>query len=130
MSADGVVVLGPGQGRFIAAAGTRIRVKLSDRDDADAPEVIELRTPPGHSSPIHVHARTDHAVFVLEGEITLDLDGRSLEAPAGAFFYVPRGVRHGLTNSGPGTAAILQFDAGASLEAMFEGLANAFPTAD
>jgi quercetin dioxygenase-like cupin family protein len=44
--------------------------------------------------PRHVHSYEDEALFVLEGEIELVVDGRSAVAGPGCFAFVPRGVPH------------------------------------
>ncbi len=42
----------------------------------------------------HDHPDTDEAFFVVEGEIRIDLPGRSVHLGEGELFVVPRGVRH------------------------------------
>ena len=42
----------------------------------------------------HSHEDTDDFFLVLEGELTIDLEDRSVDLRAGELFVVPRGVRH------------------------------------
>ena len=44
--------------------------------------------------PFHDHPDTDDFFFVLEGEMTMDLEGQSHVVKAGELFIVPKGVRH------------------------------------
>lgn len=44
--------------------------------------------------PFHDHPDTDDFFLVLEGEIELDVEDRTLRLGAGELFVVPRGVRH------------------------------------
>ena len=44
--------------------------------------------------PFHDHTDTDDFFLVLEGEIELDVEDRTLRLGAGELFVVPRGVRH------------------------------------
>lgn len=44
--------------------------------------------------PFHDHPDTDDFFLVLEGEMTMDLDGQSHTVKAGELFIVPKGVTH------------------------------------
>ena len=44
--------------------------------------------------PFHDHPETDDFFLVLEGEMTMDLDGQSHAVKAGELFIVPAGVTH------------------------------------
>lgn len=42
----------------------------------------------------HKHDELDEFFFVVEGRLLIDLEGRSVELPAGRGFVVPRGAVH------------------------------------
>jgi len=44
--------------------------------------------------PYHLHEDTDDFFFVLQGEMTMDVDQTSHTVRAGELFIVPRGVSH------------------------------------
>lgn len=44
--------------------------------------------------PFHKHDETDDFFVVLEGEMIMDLDGKSHTVKAGEIFIVPKGVMH------------------------------------
>lgn len=44
--------------------------------------------------PFHDHPDTDDFFLVLEGEMTMDLDGASHTVKAGELFIVPKGITH------------------------------------
>lgn len=44
--------------------------------------------------PFHDHPDTDDFFLVLEGEMTMDLDGQSHTVKAGELFIVPKGITH------------------------------------
>ena len=44
--------------------------------------------------PFHLHEDTDDFFLVIEGEMTLDLEGSSHPVKAGELFVVPKGVTH------------------------------------
>jgi quercetin dioxygenase-like cupin family protein len=56
--------------------------------------MLEHVAPRGLGSPLHVHHREDEWFYVLEGELTVWLDGRVVQAGPGEFVYGPRDVPH------------------------------------
>jgi uncharacterized cupin superfamily protein len=59
--------------------------------------------------PPHTHTREDECAFVLEGELTFDVGGQIVAAPAGSFVLKPRGVYHAFCNTGTEVARFLEF---------------------
>jgi mannose-6-phosphate isomerase-like protein (cupin superfamily) len=55
---------------------------------------------PGRKMRIHKHLNNDEVIFIHKGEGTLTLDEQSIEVKAGTVAFVPRGVWHGLDNTG------------------------------
>jgi quercetin dioxygenase-like cupin family protein len=43
---------------------------------------------------MHVHHREDEAFWVLEGEVTFEVGGKTIEASAGDFVFGPRDIPH------------------------------------
>jgi uncharacterized cupin superfamily protein len=58
--------------------------------------VIEHLAPRGTGSPLHVHSREDEWFYVIDGELTLWVDGETIVAPAGSFVFGPKGIPHTL----------------------------------
>ena len=54
--------------------------------------------PPGGGPPLHVHSREDELFFVIEGEVTLWVNGQVSKATAGMALFLPRGVPHTFRN--------------------------------
>ncbi|HET9903167.1 MAG TPA: cupin domain-containing protein [Xanthobacteraceae bacterium] len=53
----------------------------------------------GHTrTPIHVHARDDETVYIIEGELTAVIDGEPRRLTAGESLFLPRDVPHQLVN--------------------------------
>ena len=46
----------------------------------------------------HVHADEDDAFYILEGELTFDVEGEEIVAGPGTFLLVPPGLRHDFSN--------------------------------
>ncbi|AIF47504.1 cupin domain-containing protein [Dyella japonica] len=62
--------------------------------------VIEERMPAGAQEVRHRHERSRQFFYVLEGELTLELDGTVHRLPAGHGLHVPPGVAHQARNEG------------------------------
>jgi len=57
--------------------------------------LVEMsEVPAGSMPPLHVHHAEDEGFYVLDGEVSLHLPGRSLTLRAGDFALAPRGVPH------------------------------------
>lgn len=48
----------------------------------------------GKTTPLHLHPEEEEAVFVLEGELLVHVDGKEHQVRAGGLFVAPRGVPH------------------------------------
>ena len=55
---------------------------------------------PGRKMRVHKHLNNDELIFIHKGEGTLTLDEESIEVKTGDVVFVPRGVWHGLDNTG------------------------------
>ena len=86
--------LGPDEGEALWAFGCLVTVKASSETTGGTVAVLEHLAPRGAGSPLHVHTREDEWFYVTDGELTLWVGGRVIDAPAGAFVYGPRDVPH------------------------------------
>lgn len=55
---------------------------------------------PGRKMRIHKHLNNDELIFIHKGEGTLTLDDQSIQVKTGDVAFVPRGIWHGLDNTG------------------------------
>jgi quercetin dioxygenase-like cupin family protein len=116
------VVLAPGVGRDISLgdAGT-VTLKAVATDSGGTLSAYEFATPPATAGPpLHLHRTWDEAFYVLEGEMTFLIDGRTHAAPAGSFVFVPRGMLHTFWNGSDAPARQLVVFTPAGIEAYFE----------
>jgi quercetin dioxygenase-like cupin family protein len=95
------IVAAPGEGEHLWFLGVLATVKASAETTAGAVAVIEHLAPQGSGSPLHVHSREDEWFYVIEGELTLWVDGETIVAPAGSFVFGPKGIPHTFTVSSP-----------------------------
>ena len=83
-----------GEGQALWFLGSLVTIKASGEDTGGRMAVIEHLSPRGSGSPLHVHHNEDESFYVLEGELTMWVDGQTIVAPKGSFVYGPRDVPH------------------------------------
>jgi quercetin dioxygenase-like cupin family protein len=72
----------------------RVKIKLTGAQTGGAFSQVETVDPRGTATPLHVHHNEDEAFYVLEGAVSVFVDGERIELSQGAFALVPRGVPH------------------------------------
>ena len=80
------LVLGAQDYRFserLDVLGEPCLVKLAGADTGNAVAVLHLTVPKLFGPPLHRHSREDEWFYVLDGEITLEVDGQRFIAGAG-----------------------------------------------
>ncbi|MEU0787360.1 cupin domain-containing protein [Streptomyces sp. NPDC006173] len=95
-------VVAAGQGRqFRGPTGAPMTVKIDGAVTGGAYSLIEYSHAAGAPGPPpHVHERHEEAFRVLEGELSLDIDDRTITLGAGEYAVVPRGAVHRPYNVG------------------------------
>jgi quercetin dioxygenase-like cupin family protein len=86
---------------------TRNKVLLRSEQSAGVVSIVETTMPAGSPGPpLHSHA-FDEAFYVLDGELTFQLDDQLTVAQAGQLTFAPRGVPHTLANQSDKPARFL-----------------------
>ena len=88
------IALQPDEGEALWFMGMLTTIKASKEGTGGKVAVIEHTSPYNSGSPLHVHHREDEWFYVLEGELTIWVGGRTVVAGAGAFLFGPRDVPH------------------------------------
>src|SRR5262249_41355013 len=78
----------------IAFLGEGCAIRLTSEQTGGAVAVMEHLLPHGMATPLHLQAREDELFYVLEGRITVWMDGERTEAAAGDVVWLPRGQAH------------------------------------
>ena len=86
--------------------GAAVRILTSGEENDGRLGLVHMDVPAGHQTPLHVHRQEDEGFYLLGGEVTLYLPGRSIKLGAGDFFLAPRGVPH-TYDTGPDGARVL-----------------------
>lgn len=74
--------------------------------------LIEQIVPVGFESPWHMHHSEDESFYVIEGQMSVIVDGSRKLLQAGDFAFGPRGIPHGFRIDGQGPARILLMTTG------------------
>ena len=89
--------------------------------------LAEAIVPRGAEPPPHTHTREDEAFYILEGEMSLRVGGRIMEAGPGDLVYLPREVEHGFELKTPTVRALFLITP-AGLEEAFKQLSEPAPS--
>jgi mannose-6-phosphate isomerase-like protein (cupin superfamily) len=104
--------------------GEEVLVKLTNADTNGAAAVFHLTVPPMSGPPLHCHSREDEWFYVLEGEITAEIDGRRTILNRGGCAFTPIGTVHTFQNFGTATAHILVMVTPGGFHQFFEELSS------
>lgn len=85
---------GPGEGEHLWFFGGLTTLKAEGSQTGGRVMVTEQLAPRGGGSPLHVHHNEDEWFYVLEGELTIWVDGTTHVVGAGGFVFGPRDVPH------------------------------------
>jgi mannose-6-phosphate isomerase-like protein (cupin superfamily) len=91
-------------------------VHLSGEETDGRFALLEFLQPPGEMTPLHVHRRADQAMYILEGELTLLLPGKTVVAGPGEVVYGPMNVPHTEQVTSPGPVRLLGVTSPAGFE--------------
>jgi quercetin dioxygenase-like cupin family protein len=103
-----VTVLGPGEGTQYEARGSVMTFKALATTGAGRFSLMERTLPAGgRTPPPHRHTATDEAYFVLDGEVTFELEGTDCTGGPGHWVFVPGGTAHTFGNRSSSPARLL-----------------------
>ena len=77
--------------------GSLAVIKATAADTGGQMSIVEITEPPGTEAPLHVHHREDEGFWVLEGEVTFEVGGETIEAGPGDYLLGPRDIPHRYT---------------------------------
>lgn len=105
------------------AFGNLVSFLLNSEDTGGRFVLMELTELKGDPQPRHVHHREDEIFYVLEGELTIEVEGETSHAPAGTLAFLPRGTEHGFAVESE-QAKLLVLALPAGLEGYFEEISH------
>ncbi|HVF77803.1 MAG TPA: cupin domain-containing protein [Solirubrobacteraceae bacterium] len=84
---------GAGEQMWFAGGGA-FTWKATAAETGGAFILMEDRMEGGKVTPFHSHPNEDEALYVLEGELLVDIEGEQHRVGQGGFFFAPRGIPH------------------------------------
>ena len=118
---------GSGSGKALWGPGDLYTYLVTGEQSGGALFAMEADVPNGAGPPPHVHSREDETLYILEGDLEVQLGDEVRIASKGDYVWLPKGVPHRFTNiSGKPMRMILTF-APAGIEHFFE---EVFETVD
>ncbi len=72
----------------------RISVKTTGTETGGAFAQVETDDPLGGAPPVHIHHNEEETFYVLDGEVSVFVDGHEERLATGDYAFVPRGVPH------------------------------------
>jgi quercetin dioxygenase-like cupin family protein len=82
--------------------------------------MAEVSVPPGGGPRPHIHHREEESFHLMQGTLTIQVGGKTLNASPGDFVHLPRAVVHSFRNTGNVDARFLLVVTPAGLEKFFE----------
>jgi quercetin dioxygenase-like cupin family protein len=89
------IIRGAGEGDKRSFLGGGLHTwKLTTADTGGAFFMFEDALAHNKTTPLHRHPEADETVYVLEGEIVVNVDGHEARVGAGGMMFTPKGVPH------------------------------------
>lgn len=87
--------------------GTAYTFLATSEQTGDAYLTARAEIAPGNGPPLHLHKQEEESFFVLEGELSLWLDGQKHRCGPGDFMRIPAGRAHTFKNESDSMATVL-----------------------
>lgn len=112
------IIRKPGEGRTIAVVGDIYRFLATGEETDGKYAMWEAIVAPGGGPPPHIHSREEESFYILEGEITLQVNDEQIIATEGMFATMPVGSLHSFKNNTNENARMILSVAPAGFEEM------------
>ncbi len=96
----------------------RMTVKASGPETGGSLAQVEMNDPRGAATPLHVHHNEDETFYIIEGEVTMVVDGERIDLSAGDYAFAARGEAHAYIVSSERARMLVTFTP-AGLEELF-----------
>ena len=123
------VIRAEGEGeRLWFYGGGVFTIKATAAETGGSLFIFEDTMAQGKTTPLHLHPEEEEAIYVIEGELLVHVDGENHSVRAGGLCVAPRGVPHAMLVTSK-TARVLALLAPGKAEAFYRGASEA-ATAD
>ena len=122
----GAVVHRPGEGERLEVGPSTLVLHATSDDTGGTLFLSESTIAPGFPGPPpHTHETLHDMFFVLDGTLTVQLEGETLDAGPGTFVCVPPGTVHTFSNTSDAPVRFLNFNTPGGFESYMRELADA-----
>jgi quercetin dioxygenase-like cupin family protein len=104
-------------------------IRAGAHNTAGTMSMVDQLIPAGFESPWHLHRDEDESFFVIEGEVSVFVDGKTVRLGPGGFAFGPRGIPHGFRIEGDKPARLVLITSGAGFAAFVADVSAAADTA-
>jgi len=83
-----------GTGPLYCGPAAKVTFLVTGAQSGGACFIFEGITPPGGGPPPHIHHREEESFYLLQGTLTIQVAGETIQASPGDFVHIPRGTVH------------------------------------
>lgn len=112
-------VLSPEEGQNLWYLNGLVNIRLNTADTGGQFCWVDELLPVGSETPYHLHHKEDETFYMIEGEATFVLDGRSVRAAAGDIVFLPKKIPHGFRVTGDRPARLINLVSPSGFEQLF-----------
>jgi mannose-6-phosphate isomerase-like protein (cupin superfamily) len=99
--------------------GEKVAIRVDSREIGGHFGIGEAIIDPMVGPPMHIHRDADEVLYVLEGTVDFECDGKRFRTGPGGLLVIPRGTPHTFRNFGAAPARLLGIFTPGGLERMF-----------
>lgn len=117
-------IMGRENAEIIRPFGNEMKVMLPATRTGGTCSVLFADLKPGEGAPPHLHREYDEYFFVVDGTISLVVDGKERTIVPGTLAFTPRGAIHSFKNIGASIASMLEWTVPGGNEAYFRAVSE------
>lgn len=114
-----VKIVEPNNGKHIAVAGDINTIIVSKEDTGGRYSFIEAKVFPGGGPVPHIQTHEHEGFYVIEGQLTFNVNNKRIEAKPGTFVNVPPNVLHSFKNETNAIAKLIIILSPPGMEQLF-----------
>jgi quercetin dioxygenase-like cupin family protein len=115
-------------GESLWFGGGLVTFKVTTEQSGGGLCLIEHAASRGKTTPLHLHPDHDEMVYVLEGELLLNINGVEHTARPGTVAWVPRGTPHAFLVTSELARSLWTVTPGGAMEAFYRQAGDAAPS--
>ena len=117
-------IMGRENAEIIRPFGNEMKVMLPATRTDGTCSVLFADLKPGEGAPPHLHREYDEYFFVVDGTISLVVDGKESTIVPGNLVFTPRGAIHSFKNTGMSIASMLEWTVPGGNEPYFRAVSE------